>query len=75
MAGVSETPTVQEGTWLGASPAGTKPGDLVTTLGACAHEIKMNLRDLLGKRKRSTRDVLSSSQSWRDKIRIQGFCG
>ncbi len=48
MAGVSETHTVQQGKWLGACPAGMKPGDLVTTLGASGHEIKMNLRDMLG---------------------------
>jgi hypothetical protein len=49
MAGVSETHTVQEGKWLGACPAGMKPGDLVTTVGASGREIKMNLRDMLGK--------------------------
>ena len=49
MAGVSETHTVQEGKWLGACPASMKPGDLVTTVGAGGHEIRMNLRDMLGK--------------------------
>jgi hypothetical protein len=49
MAGVSETHTVQEGKWLGACPAGMKPGDLVTAVGASGREIKMNLRDMLGK--------------------------
>lgn len=49
MAGVSETHTVQEGKWVGACPAGMKPGDLVMTPGASGREIKMNLRDMLGK--------------------------
>ncbi len=46
---------MQEGKWLGASPAGMKPGDLLTTLDARGHEIKMNLRDTVGKQPCSQR--------------------
>lgn len=48
MAGVGDTHNVQDGKWVGACPADMKPGDLVTNRGPGGHEIKMNLRSMVG---------------------------
>ena len=48
MAGIGDTHTVQDGKWIGACPAGMKPGDLVMNQGPDGREVKMNLRSMFG---------------------------